>query len=49
MKLGRGLAVMFWLIPVYTLDFIGLFFGFEINSAETNILLAFILAWCNDE
>ena len=49
MKLGRGLAVIFWIMPVYALDFIGLFFGLEMNSAETNILLAFILAWCNDE
>ena len=48
-KLSRSLAIIYWLAPVYALDFIGVLFGLEINSAETNIFLAFVLAWCDDE
>ena len=49
MRLGRGLAVIVWLVPVYALDFISLFFGGSWNPPELNLLLAFVLAWCNDE
>ena len=49
MKLGRGLAVIFWLITVIALDFIGTLMGGDLNSFESILLLAFIIAWCNDE
>jgi len=49
MKLGRGLAVIVWLVPVYIMDFISLFFGGSWNSTEFNLLLAFVLAWVNDD
>ena len=49
MKVSRGLAVIYWLVPVYALDFLGVAFGYGINAPEVNLLLAFVLAWCNDE
>ena len=49
MRLSRSLSVIVWLVPVYGLDFIGVALGFELSKPEVNLLVAFIIAWCNDE
>ena len=50
MKLSRGLFVIVAFCAIASLDFL-LFFasGVNMNEAEHNLLLAFVLAWCYDE
>ena len=49
MKLGRGLAVMFWFVVFGGIGLLAPWLGGELMTKEFNLLIAFIVAWCNDD